>query len=115
MAAALAGCAAPDQWQQVEGGGAGVAEDGTEVRPALVRSRTEEALAAASGVDDMARFLAGLPGGRGSVLNPLREQLYDPRPDGKGEIAVPDGAGLGIAIDIERLADYVTDHWVLEA
>ncbi|MCD2185295.1 mandelate racemase/muconate lactonizing enzyme family protein [Rhizobium sp. GN54] len=71
------------------------------------------------------QYAATLLPGRGRIgapvfeydmsFNPLRERLYDPRPDGKGEIAVPDGAGLGIAIDIERLADYVTDHWVLEA
>ncbi len=48
--------------------------DGTEVRRAMVRNQTEEAFASSSGVDDVARFLAGMPGGRGSSLRSLREQ-----------------------------------------
>ncbi len=47
-------------------------------------------------------------------FNPLRAAIYDPKPDAQGNIAIPDGAGLGVRIEIDRLADYVTDHWVLE-
>lgn len=71
------------------------------------------------------QYAAVLTGGRGRIgapvfeydmsFNPLRERIYDPKPDGRGELAIPDGPGLGIDIDIERLADFVTDHWVLEA
>ncbi|PWV99926.1 D-galactarolactone cycloisomerase [Hoeflea marina] len=46
--------------------------------------------------------------------NPLRAALYDPLPDAAGMVAIPDGPGLGIEIDAERLAGYVSGHWVLE-
>lgn len=46
--------------------------------------------------------------------NPLRAVVIDPKPDADGTITVPDGPGLGVAIDPERLAPYVTDHWVVE-
>jgi D-galactarolactone cycloisomerase len=47
-------------------------------------------------------------------FNPLRDRIYDPRPDAQGSLAIPDGPGLGVKIEIDRLADYVKDHWVLE-
>ena len=43
--------------------------------------------------------------------NPLRACVFDPRPDAKGRIAIPDGPGLGMPIGIEPLGDYVVDHW----
>ncbi|WP_198598361.1 mandelate racemase/muconate lactonizing enzyme family protein [Mangrovicella endophytica] len=46
--------------------------------------------------------------------NPLRSVLLDPKPSSDGTIAVPDGPGLGMEIEIDRLAQYVTDHWVVE-
>lgn len=47
-------------------------------------------------------------------FNPLRSLIYDPKPDAKGNLSIPDGPGLGVDIDISRLANFVTDHWVLE-
>jgi D-galactarolactone cycloisomerase len=47
-------------------------------------------------------------------FNPLRDRIYDPRPDAQGTLAIPDGPGLGVKIEIDRLAEYVKDHWVLE-
>jgi D-galactarolactone cycloisomerase len=70
------------------------------------------------------QFAAILTPGRGRVsaplfeydmsFNPLRDRIYDPRPDGEGRLAIPDGPGLGVNIEIDRLADFVRDHWVLE-
>jgi len=70
------------------------------------------------------QFAAILTPGRGRVaaplfeydmsFNPLRERVYDPRPDAHGNLAVPDGPGLGMPVQIDRLADYVRDHWVVE-
>lgn len=79
-----------------------------------------------SGVNFLAalQFSAVLTPRRGSIpfplfeydmsFNPLRAEIYDPQPDGTGAIAVPDGPGLGMDIDIDRLSRYVTGHWVLE-
>ncbi|MCK8782711.1 mandelate racemase/muconate lactonizing enzyme family protein [Rhizobium sp. NTR19] len=47
--------------------------------------------------------------------NPLRAKIFDPCPDTKGRIAVPDGPGLGMEINIEALSDYVVEHWELNA
>ncbi|MGB3423620.1 MAG: mandelate racemase/muconate lactonizing enzyme family protein [Castellaniella sp.] len=47
--------------------------------------------------------------------NPLRAAIFDPRPDGRGRIAVPDGPGLGIPIRIETLGEYVTGRWSISA
>jgi D-galactarolactone cycloisomerase len=70
------------------------------------------------------QFVAILTPGRGQVsaplfeydvsFNPLRDRIYDPKPDGEGRIAIPNGPGLGVKIEIDRLSDYVRDHWVLE-
>jgi D-galactarolactone cycloisomerase len=70
------------------------------------------------------QFAAILTPGRGQVsaplfeydmsFNPLRDRVYDPRPDREGNLAIPDGPGLGVKIAIDRLGDYVQDHWVLE-
>ena len=46
--------------------------------------------------------------------NPLRAAVLDPTPGADGTIPVPDGPGLGLAIDPEALAPYVTDHWSIE-
>ncbi|WP_226576040.1 mandelate racemase/muconate lactonizing enzyme family protein [Acuticoccus sediminis] len=75
-------------------------------------------------------FLAGLqvaavvatpPGARPLPLfeydtshNPLRAAVIDPKPDADGTIPVPDGPGLGLAIEPDRLAPYVRDHWTVE-
>ncbi|MHA6643680.1 mandelate racemase/muconate lactonizing enzyme family protein [Mesorhizobium sp. A623] len=47
-------------------------------------------------------------------FNPLRDRVYDPKPDSEGKLSIPNGPGLGVKIEIDRLADFVTDHWVLE-
>ena len=47
--------------------------------------------------------------------NPLRDRIFDPRPDAKGNIAVPDGPGLGIEIDIAALGEYIVERWELNA
>ena len=47
-------------------------------------------------------------------FNPLRALIHDPQPDLQGYIAIPQGPGLGVDIDFDRLADHVTDHWVVE-
>ncbi|MCL6707438.1 mandelate racemase/muconate lactonizing enzyme family protein [Pseudomonas sp. R2.Fl] len=47
-------------------------------------------------------------------FNPLRALIYDPKPDAQGNLAIPDGPGLGVDIDIGRFADHVKDHWMLE-
>lgn len=47
-------------------------------------------------------------------FNPLRAEICDPKPDTQGTIAIPDGPGLGMDIDIDRLAGYVIDHWAIE-
>lgn len=70
------------------------------------------------------QFAAILTPGRGQVsaplfeydmsFNPLRDRIYDPKPDADGNLAIPDGPGLGMKIAIDRLGDYVRDHWVLE-
>ncbi len=70
------------------------------------------------------QFTAVLTPGRGQVsaplfeydmsFNPLRDRIYDPRPDEDGNLAIPDGPGLGMRIMIDRLGDYVQGHWVLE-
>ncbi|MDQ2635218.1 MAG: mandelate racemase/muconate lactonizing enzyme family protein [Pseudomonadota bacterium] len=70
------------------------------------------------------QFSAILTPGRGQVsaplfeydasFNPLRDRIYDPKPDAQGNLAIPDGPGLGMKIPIDRLGDYVQDHWVLE-
>lgn len=70
------------------------------------------------------QFAAVLTTGRGRVpfplfeydmsFNPLRDRVYDPKPDAQGNLAIPDGPGLGVKIEIDRLAEYVKDHWVLE-
>lgn len=46
--------------------------------------------------------------------NPLRAAIYDPLPDSAGNVAVPDGPGLGIEIVPEQLSGFVSGHWVLE-
>jgi len=46
--------------------------------------------------------------------NPLRSAIYDPQPDRDGMIIVPDGPGLGVEVKVERLSEYITDHWTLE-
>ena len=46
--------------------------------------------------------------------NPLRSALFDADPDDRGMIAIPDGPGLGIPVEIDRLADFVTDYWKIE-
>lgn len=46
--------------------------------------------------------------------NPVRDRIIAPAPDRTGRIAVPDGPGLGIPIDIDSLSGFVTGHWVLE-
>jgi D-galactarolactone cycloisomerase len=71
------------------------------------------------------QFVAILTAGRGQVsaplfeydmsFNPLRDRIYDPKPDREGRIAIPDGPGLGVKIGIDRLGDCVRDHWVLES
>lgn len=43
--------------------------------------------------------------------NPLRSAIIDLLPDAGGRIAIPDGPGLGLPVEIDRLADLVTDHW----
>jgi D-galactarolactone cycloisomerase len=70
------------------------------------------------------QFAAILTPGRGQVsaplfeydmsFNPLRDRIYDPKLDADGNLAIPDGPGLGMKIEIDRLGDYVRDHWVLE-
>nr|WP_281065562.1 mandelate racemase/muconate lactonizing enzyme family protein [Jiella sonneratiae] len=45
--------------------------------------------------------------------NPMRDAIFAPRPDPDGTLAVPDGPGLGIEIDTERLEPFVTDHWTV--
>ena len=47
--------------------------------------------------------------------NPLREKIIDPKPDAKGNIAIPDGPGLGIEIDIEALREHIVERWELNA
>ncbi|MET3588429.1 D-galactarolactone cycloisomerase [Pseudorhizobium tarimense] len=47
-------------------------------------------------------------------FNPLRALIYDAMPDADGRLAIPDGPGLGVEIDIDRLAEHVKDYWVLE-
>ena len=47
--------------------------------------------------------------------NPLRSRIFDPRPDGQGRIAIPDGPGLGMPIRIDVLGEYVTDRWSVSA
>ena len=46
--------------------------------------------------------------------NPMRDAIFAPRPASDGMLAVPDGPGLGIEIDPERLQPFVTDHWTVE-
>lgn len=47
-------------------------------------------------------------------FNPLRSLIYDPKPDGEGNLEIPNGPGLGVNIDIGKLSDHVKDHWTLE-
>lgn len=47
--------------------------------------------------------------------NPLRAKIFDPRPDCKGNIAVPDGPGLGMDIKLEALDEYVVESWEVAA
>jgi hypothetical protein len=69
----IVGCAARSRWQQGTGDER-IEADGTEIRRALVKNRTEEFTAVHSDIDDVARYLAGLPGGRNSPLRPLRDE-----------------------------------------
>ncbi|WP_068114367.1 mandelate racemase/muconate lactonizing enzyme family protein [Tropicimonas marinistellae] len=66
---------------------------------------------------------AAFPGSAGQGLpqlecdmshNPFRDRIISPEPDRDGTISVPGEPGLGTAIDIEKLSDFVTGHWVLE-
>ncbi|MER8826569.1 mandelate racemase/muconate lactonizing enzyme family protein [Mesorhizobium sp. M0938] len=79
-----------------------------------------------TGINTLAalQFASVLPSSRGSVpfpllecdmgFNPLRTAIFDPKPDAEGHMAVPDGPGLGVEIAIDRVAEHVTAHWVLE-
>lgn len=46
--------------------------------------------------------------------NPLRDSIFALHPDAAGTVALPDGPGLGLEIDIGALAGFITEHWVLE-
>jgi len=48
-------------------------------------------------------------------FNPLRSELFDPKPGEDGHIAIPDGPGLGIEIDLGRLEGYVSERWELNS
>ncbi|GLS38587.1 D-galactarolactone cycloisomerase [Mesorhizobium tianshanense] len=79
-----------------------------------------------TGINTLAalQFASVLPSSRGSVpfpllecdmgFNPLRTAIFDPKPDAEGHLAVPGGPGLGVEVAIDRIAEYVTAHWVLE-
>ncbi len=43
--------------------------------------------------------------------NPLRANIFDPQPDSNGNIAVPDGPGLGMNIKINALDEYLVESW----
>ena len=47
------------------------------------------------------------------AYNPLRDRIFPARPERDGTIPLPDGAGLGVEIDIDRLSDFVIDHWTV--
>jgi len=48
-------------------------------------------------------------------FNPLRAKIFDPRPDSNGNIAVPDGPGLGMDINLDALEEYLVESWEVAA
>lgn len=45
--------------------------------------------------------------------NPLRQRIFDPSPDASGKIAVPNGPGLGMDINLDAFSTYVVERWEL--
>ena len=70
---AVASCTHRGTWQELQPRKA-EAVDGSEVRRAIVKNETETLSGVHSPVDDAARYLAGLPGGRNSPLATFRER-----------------------------------------
>jgi D-galactarolactone cycloisomerase len=70
-------------------------------------------------------FTAILPAKRGpgvtypmfeydTSFNPLRTLFGEYPLDGAGNVAVPDGPGLGFALTTDRLSPFVTNHWHID-
>lgn len=46
--------------------------------------------------------------------NPLRSSIVDIALDGRGQVTVPDGPGLGVAIDVSQFESFIVDRWTID-